>query len=45
MTEHVRTNEPEWVTAGVGLTVKPLWSVVGRVSLGRPFGEHREKEK
>ncbi|MFE6446912.1 hypothetical protein [Nocardiopsis dassonvillei] len=43
VTEHVRTNEPEWVTAGVGLAVKPLWSVVGRVSRGRPFGARREE--
>ncbi|MBE2997153.1 hypothetical protein IDM40_00335 [Nocardiopsis sp. HNM0947] len=41
--ERVRSEEPDWVTVGVGLASKPLWSVVNRVGRGRPFSERREE--
>lgn len=40
--ENVRTAGPEWGIVGTGLAVKPLMSVVHRVSSGRSFVTRRE---
>jgi hypothetical protein len=41
--EHARTQGPDWTTVATGLAHRHLWSVVTRVSRGRPFGSRREE--
>lgn len=41
--DHARAKGPEWTTVATGLALKHLWSVVNRVSRGRPFGSRREE--